>query len=154
MDTDQGLVVLRRFSDRLHGATIATLHCESRRPASGFGADVVEHLAAEGLLGSILWSTSCTPADVSPAGFQKLRDSGLFLTKLDLSGVAGDASRLRQVVLAVQVLRRLGILVEYELDLFGGSATPVMSHLAESGKLSLADIREAERILNRQEKKR
>ena len=121
MDTDQGLVVLRRFSDRLHGAAIPTLHCETKRPAAAFGSDVVEYLTADGLLGRILWSTSCTPADVSPAVFQKLRDSGLFLAKLDLSGVAGNASRLRQVVLAVQVLRRLGILVEYELDLFGGS---------------------------------
>jgi hypothetical protein len=39
------------------------------------------------------------------------------------------------------------------LDLFGGSAAPMMSHLAESGKLSLQDIRQAERILARLEKK-
>jgi predicted transcriptional regulator len=36
------------------------------------------------------------------------------------------------------------------LDLFGGSAQPLMAHLAETGKLSLADLRELEIILARQ----
>jgi predicted transcriptional regulator len=33
------------------------------------------------------------------------------------------------------------------LDFFGGSARPLMAHLAESGKLSLEDIREMENLL-------
>jgi len=33
------------------------------------------------------------------------------------------------------------------LDLFGGSARPLMAHLAEAGKLSLEDIREMEAML-------
>jgi len=33
------------------------------------------------------------------------------------------------------------------LDLFNGSAAPVMSHLIETGKLTLADIRDAEKRL-------
>lgn len=33
------------------------------------------------------------------------------------------------------------------LALFGGRAQPVMTHLIESGKLSLEDVREAERLL-------
>ncbi|MFP5265258.1 MAG: BlaI/MecI/CopY family transcriptional regulator [Blastocatellia bacterium] len=37
------------------------------------------------------------------------------------------------------------------LELFGGSARPLMAHLAESGKLSLEDVREIEDILSRQE---
>ncbi|HVG18033.1 MAG TPA: BlaI/MecI/CopY family transcriptional regulator [Blastocatellia bacterium] len=37
------------------------------------------------------------------------------------------------------------------LELFGGSARPLMAHLAESGKLSLEDVREIENILSRQE---
>jgi BlaI family penicillinase repressor len=37
------------------------------------------------------------------------------------------------------------------LDVFGGSATPVVSHLIESGELSLADIREIERRLRKEE---
>jgi BlaI family penicillinase repressor len=40
-------------------------------------------------------------------------------------------------------------LIDDLLDVFGGSAEPVMEHLVESGKLSLADIRAAEKALAR-----
>ena len=33
------------------------------------------------------------------------------------------------------------------LELFSGSPQPVMSHLAETGKLTLEDLRDLERIL-------
>ena len=33
------------------------------------------------------------------------------------------------------------------LGLFGGRSQPIMAHLVESGKLTLADVREAERTL-------
>ena len=39
------------------------------------------------------------------------------------------------------------------LDVFGGSATPLMSHLIETGKLTLDDVRQAEKILAQKEKK-
>ncbi|GAA1636280.1 hypothetical protein GCM10009744_26650 [Kribbella alba] len=121
MDTDQGTWVLRRFSESLHGATILTLHCDSSRPGRSFGADVVDQLSSDGLLGHVLWSTRCTPGDVSAAVFQSLRDTGLFLVRLDLSGIPADPLRLRELLVAVQTLRRAGILVEYDLDLFGRS---------------------------------
>ena len=35
------------------------------------------------------------------------------------------------------------------LDLFGGSAVPVMSHLIDAGKLTLADLKQAEERLSR-----
>ena len=38
-------------------------------------------------------------------------------------------------------------LIDDLLELFGGSARPLMAHLAESGKLSLEDIREMESLL-------
>ena len=38
-------------------------------------------------------------------------------------------------------------LVDDFLDLFGGSARPLMAHLAETGKLDLEDLREIERRL-------
>jgi BlaI family transcriptional regulator, penicillinase repressor len=38
-------------------------------------------------------------------------------------------------------------LINELLELFGGSARPLMAHLAESGKLSLEDIREMESLL-------
>src|SRR5437667_8337015 len=44
-------------------------------------------------------------------------------------------------------------LVDDLLALFGGRTQPVMAHLIESGKLTLADIREAEKTLRKLEKK-
>ncbi len=40
-------------------------------------------------------------------------------------------------------------LVNDLLDLFGGAAVPVMSHLIDAGKLTLADLKEAEERLAR-----
>jgi predicted transcriptional regulator len=37
------------------------------------------------------------------------------------------------------------------LDLFGGSARPLMAHLVEAGKLTLEDVRELERTLEKLE---
>ena len=62
----------------------------------------------------------------------------------------GNAHIFEPVATRKAVYRRL---VDDLLDLFGGSAAPMMAHLAESGKLSLEDIRQAERILARLEKK-
>ena len=44
-------------------------------------------------------------------------------------------------------------LIDDLLALFGGSTQPVMAHLIESGKLTLADVKEAERTLRRLERK-
>ena len=43
-------------------------------------------------------------------------------------------------------------LIDDLLALFGGRTQPVMAHLIESGKLTLDDIREAERTLRKMEK--
>lgn len=40
-----------------------------------------------------------------------------------------------------------GRLVSEFLDLFGGSPRPIMAHLAETGQLSLEDVRELEKIV-------
>jgi BlaI family penicillinase repressor len=48
------------------------------------------------------------------------------------------------------VYRRL---IDDLIDLFGGSAEPVIAHLVETGRLSLADVRAAEEGLARLEKK-
>jgi BlaI family penicillinase repressor len=42
-------------------------------------------------------------------------------------------------------------LVHDFLDLFGGSARPIMAHLAEEGKLSLDDLRELETLVSADE---
>jgi len=45
-------------------------------------------------------------------------------------------------------------LVDDLLAVFGGSTQPVMAHLIESGKLTLADVREAEKTLRKLEAKK
>jgi BlaI family penicillinase repressor len=44
-------------------------------------------------------------------------------------------------------------LVDDLLALFGGRTQPVMAHLIESGKLTLEDVKEAEKALRQMEKK-
>ena len=44
-------------------------------------------------------------------------------------------------------------LIDDLLAMFGGSSQPVMARLIESGKLTLDDIKEAEKILRKQERK-
>src|SRR6201981_3851968 len=45
-------------------------------------------------------------------------------------------------------------LIDELLALFGGRTQPVMAHLIESGRLTLADVKEAEKILRRLEKEK
>jgi predicted transcriptional regulator len=42
-----------------------------------------------------------------------------------------------------------GRLIDELLSLFGGRTQPVMAHLIESGKLTMGDVREAEKALRR-----
>jgi predicted transcriptional regulator len=42
-----------------------------------------------------------------------------------------------------------GRLIDELLGLFGGRTKPVMAHLIESGKLTLADVKEAEQALKK-----
>ncbi|ADW70369.1 BlaI/MecI/CopY family transcriptional regulator [Granulicella tundricola] len=58
----------------------------------------------------------------------------------------GNALIFEAVFTREAVHRRL---IRDLLDLFGGSAKPVISHLVESGDLSLADIRAIEKQLKR-----
>ena len=44
-------------------------------------------------------------------------------------------------------------LVDDLLGFFGGRTQPVMAHLIESGKLTLADVKEAEKILRKLQRK-
>lgn len=68
-----------------------------------------------------VWRAVCTPGSVVAGELRELSNPGLFLVRLELSGIAGDPARLRELVVAVQTLRRARLLVEYELDLFGDS---------------------------------
>src|SRR5688500_8119849 len=54
----------------------------------------------------------------------------------------GNALMFQAVVTRKSAYRRL---VQEVLDLFGGSAQPLVAHLLESGKLTLEDLKELEK---------
>ena len=60
----------------------------------------------------------------------------------------GNAHVFEATVTRKSAHRRL---INELLDLFGGSARPLMAHLVETGKLSLEDVRELESDLLRQD---
>ncbi|MBO0720713.1 MAG: BlaI/MecI/CopY family transcriptional regulator [Blastocatellia bacterium] len=60
----------------------------------------------------------------------------------------GNAHIFEPLVTREAAHRRL---IDELLDLFGGSARPLMAHLAEAGKLSLEDLRELESMLAQKE---
>ncbi len=62
----------------------------------------------------------------------------------------GNAHIFEAVVGRAAVQRRL---VTDLLGLFGGKAQPMMAHLIQMGQLTLADVREAERLLVEAEEK-
>lgn len=63
----------------------------------------------------------------------------------------GNAHIFEAVFTQKAVHRRL---ISDLLDLFGGSPAPVMSHLIETGKLTLADIRAVEKEMAKTERKK
>jgi BlaI family transcriptional regulator, penicillinase repressor len=44
-------------------------------------------------------------------------------------------------------------MIDEFLSLFGGRSQPVMAHLIEAGKLTLEDVKEAEELLRKLERK-
>ena len=62
----------------------------------------------------------------------------------------GNAHVFEAVVTRASAQHRL---IDEFLGLFGGRAQPVMAHLIETGKLTLDDVREAERLLRELEEK-
>ena len=63
----------------------------------------------------------------------------------------GNAYVFVPVITRRQAYRRL---VSDFLELFSGSPQPVMSHLADTGKLTLEDLRDLERILKERKTRR
>ena len=62
----------------------------------------------------------------------------------------GNAHIFEAVISRASAQHRL---IDDFLGLFGGQAQPVMAHLIETGKLTLDDVREAERLLQELEQK-
>jgi len=68
--------------------------------------------------------------------------------RLEQKGAVRRVKRIGNANIFEAVLTRQGVhrrLIGELLDLFGGSAAPVMSHLIETGKLTLEDIRALEK---------
>jgi predicted transcriptional regulator len=62
----------------------------------------------------------------------------------------GNAFLFQPVITRKRVYERL---IGELLDLFGGSPEPMVSHLVETGKLTLEDLKHAEELLKRSGKK-
>lgn len=75
--------------------------------------------------------------------------------RLEEKGAVRRVKKIGNAHLFQAVLTRKAVhhrLIGELLSLFGGSAAPVMSHLVETGKLTLADIKELEKRLAAMEK--
>jgi BlaI family penicillinase repressor len=62
----------------------------------------------------------------------------------------GNAHIFEAAITRASAQRRL---IDEFLSLFGGRSQPVMAHLIESGKLTLDDVKEAEQLLRKLERK-
>jgi len=70
--------------------------------------------------------------------------------RMETKGVARRAKKVGNFHIFAATISRDAAqrrLIDELLGFFGGSSQPVMAHLVESGKLSLEDIREAEKAL-------
>ncbi len=70
--------------------------------------------------------------------------------RLEEKGALRRARKISNAHIFEAVLSRQegrGRLIDDLLGLFGGRAQPVMAHLVETGKLTLDDVREAEKLL-------
>jgi BlaI family transcriptional regulator, penicillinase repressor len=72
------------------------------------------------------------------------------LTRLEEKGAVRRTRKIGNAHLFEAVLTKQGMygrLVDELLDFFGGSSEPLVSHLVESGKLTLEDLKQAEEQL-------
>ncbi len=71
--------------------------------------------------------------------------------RLEEKGALRRVKKIGNAHIFEPVISRQGThrrMVEELVELFGGSAQPLMAHLVESGKLTLEDVRELEATLN------
>ncbi len=76
--------------------------------------------------------------------------------RLENKGALRRARKISNAHIFEAVLTRdkaQGRLIDDLLSLFGGRTQPVMSHLIETGKLTLDDVRESEKLIRKLEKK-
>lgn len=107
--------------------------------------------------------------DLGPASVREIQESlpedhrpayttvQTIIYRLEQKGAVKRGKKIGNAHIFEALLTRKAVhrrLITDLLDLFGGSAVPVVSHLVEAGKLSLADIRAAEKELLKQEKRK
>lgn len=76
--------------------------------------------------------------------------------RLENKGALRRARKISNAHIFEAVLTRdkaQGRLIDDLLSLFGGRTQPVMSHLIETGKLTLDDVRESEKLIRKLQKK-
>lgn len=79
------------------------------------------------------------------------------LTRLEEKGAVRRTRKIGNAHLFEAVVTKKGMyerLVDELLDFFGGSPEPLVSHLVESGKLTLEDLKHAEEQLKSSRKRR
>lgn len=78
------------------------------------------------------------------------------LTRLEEKGAVRRTRKIGNAHLFQAVMTKQGMyerLVDELLDFFGGSTEPLVSHLVESGKLTLEDLKQAEEQLKSSRRK-
>lgn len=76
--------------------------------------------------------------------------------RLEIKGALRRAKKISNAHIFEATLSREsthGRLIDDLLGLFGGRSQPVMAHLIESGKLTLEDVRDAEKMIQQLSKK-
>jgi predicted transcriptional regulator len=108
-----------------------------------------------------LWELgSCSVREIQEALPEKDRPAyttvQTMIYRLEEKGAVRRVKKIGNAHLFQAVLTRKAVhkrLIGELLSLFGGSAAPVMSHLVETGKLTLADIKDLEKRLAAMEAK-
>lgn len=75
--------------------------------------------------------------------------------RLEMKGAVRRVKKISNAHIFAAVVSRgkaQGRLIDELLGLFGGRTQPVMAHLVESGKLTMDDVKEAERMLRKSAK--
>jgi anaerobic magnesium-protoporphyrin IX monomethyl ester cyclase len=100
------------------------------RTGQSWADELVRRMHDSGLVGRTLWKISCRGEYVEPELFSRLRDAGLFLVYMGIE--SGDEEGLKvlnkemtieQNLLAVRMLKQLGIIVSYGFMLFDPSSS-------------------------------
>ena len=110
----------------------------------------------------VLWTRgACSVREIQEA-FPKSRRSAYTtiqttVYRLENKGAVRIVKRISNANIFEPVISRneaQGRLIDELLALLGGKTQPVMAHLVKTGRLTLADIQEAERVLREHQKER